>query len=92
MCMHAKSMQLCPTLCESMDCSLPGFSVHGILISRQEYWRGLLCPPPGDLPHPGIERASPVSPALQPDSFTTEPFGKPSQSYMLSSKSEFLLF
>ena len=32
--------------------------------SRQEYWSGLLCPPPGDLPDPGIE---PVSPALQTD-------------------------
>ena len=28
---------------------------------RQEYWNGLLCPPPGDLPHPGIK---PWSPAL----------------------------
>ena len=27
--------------------------------SRQEYWSGLLCPPPGDLPDPGIEPASP---------------------------------
>ena len=26
--------------------------------SRQEYWSGLLCPPPGDLPHPGIELTS----------------------------------
>ena len=60
--------------------------------SRQEYWSGLLCPPPGDLPHPGIEPASSMSPALQLDSFTTEPLGKPSKSYMLSSKSEFLLF
>ena len=33
--------------------------------SRQEYWSGLPCPPPGDLPHPGIE---PPSPALQADS------------------------
>ena len=32
---------------------------------RQEYWRGLPCPPPRDLPHPGIEPTSPVSPALQ---------------------------
>ena len=30
--------------------------------SRQEVWSGLLCPPPGDLPDPGIE---PMSPALQ---------------------------
>ena len=33
--------------------------------SRQEYWSGLLCPPPGDLPNPGIEPVSPASPALQ---------------------------
>ena len=30
----AKSLQLCPTLCDPMDCSLPGFSVHGILQAR----------------------------------------------------------
>ena len=38
--------------------------------SRQEYWSGLPCPPPGDLPHPGIE---PRSPALQADSLPSEP-------------------
>ena len=32
--------------------------------SRQEYWSGLPCPPPGDRPYPGIEPASPMSPAL----------------------------
>ena len=32
--------------------------------SRQEYWSGLPFPSPGDLPDPGIEPASPVSPAL----------------------------
>ena len=36
--------------------------------SRQEYWSGLLGPPLGDLPDPGIEPASPVAPALQADS------------------------
>ena len=30
-------------------------------LSRQEYWSGLLCPPPGDLPNPGTELVSPVS-------------------------------
>ena len=30
---------------------------------RQEYWSGLPCPPPGDLPDPGIEPMSPASPA-----------------------------
>ena len=42
--------------------------------SRQEYWNGLPCPPPGDLPNPGIE---PRSPALQVDSLLSEPPGKP---------------
>ena len=53
--------QLCPTLCNSMDCSLPGFSIHGIL-QASEYWSGLPFPSPGDLPDLGIE---PGSPALQ---------------------------
>ena len=39
--------------------------------SRQEYWSGLPCPPPGDLPDPGIEPASLMSPALAGRSFTT---------------------
>ena len=39
--------------------------------SRQEYWSGLLCPPPGDLPDPGIEPVSPISPALAGRFFTT---------------------
>ena len=42
--------------------------------SRQEYWSGLLCPPPGDFPDPGIE---PGSPALRADSLLSEPLGKP---------------
>ena len=42
--------------------------------SRQEYWSGLLCPPPGDLLNPGIE---PRSPALQANSLLSEPPGKP---------------
>ena len=42
--------------------------------SRQEYWTGLPCPPPGDLPNPGIESRSP---ALQADSLLPEPAGKP---------------
>ena len=50
-CIHAKSLQSCPTLCDPMDCSLPGFSVG---FSRQEYWSGLPSPLPGDLPNPGL--------------------------------------
>ena len=39
--------------------------------SRQEHWGGLPCPPPGDLPHPGMEPASLVSPAVVGRFFTT---------------------
>ena len=42
--------------------------------SRQEYWSGLPFPPPGDLPNPGIEPASPV---LVGGAFTTESPEKP---------------
>ena len=42
--------------------------------SRQEYWSGLPCPPPGDLPNPGIK---PRSPEWQADSLLSEPPGKP---------------
>ena len=38
--------------------------------SRQEYWSGLPCPPPGVLPNPGIELASLISPALAGGFFT----------------------
>ena len=66
--------QLCPTLCNPMDCSLPGSSVHGIL--RQEYWSGLAFPSPEDLPNPEIEPASLASPVLAGRLFTTELPGK----------------
>ena len=49
--------QWCPTLCSSMDCSVPGFSVHGIL--QKEYWSGYPFPSPGNLPNAGIEPGSP---------------------------------
>ena len=53
---RAKVFQLCPTLCNPMDyivCQAPlsmGFSMR-------EYWSGLPCPPPGELPNPGIKPA-----------------------------------
>ena len=64
------ALQSCPTLCDPMDyiaCQAPlsmGFS-------RQEHWSGLPCPPPGDLPDPGMEPASLMSPALAGRFFTT---------------------
>ena len=60
--MCAKLLQLCLILCDPVNCSPPGSSIHGF--SRQEYWSGLPCPPPGDLPEPGTESASLTSPAL----------------------------
>ena len=45
--------------------------------SRQEYWSGLPFPSPGDLPDPGIEPESFVSPALAGGFITTAPPGKP---------------
>jgi len=45
-----------------MDHSLPDFPVHGVLQARILEW--LPCCPPGDLPDPVIEPASPVPPAL----------------------------
>ena len=44
--------------------------------SRREYWRGVPFPPPGDLPNPGIERTSLISPALQVGSLPLAPPGK----------------
>ena len=61
-CVHAKSLQSCPMLYDPMDCSLPGSSSMGF--SSQEYWNGLPCPSLVDLPDPGIEPASLMSPAL----------------------------
>ena len=47
----AKLLQPCPALCDPMDCSPPGSSVHGF--SRQECWRGLPWSPPGIFPSQG---------------------------------------
>ena len=49
--------------------------------SRQEYWSGLPFPTPGNLPDPGIETTSLVSPALAGEFFITAPSGKPTSSY-----------
>ena len=68
-CVHAKSLQSYPTLWDPMNCSPSGSSVHGI--SRQEYWRRLPCPPPGNLPDPGIKSTSLVYLASAGGFFTT---------------------
>ena len=80
--MCAKSLQLCLTLCGTMDYSLPGSSVHGIPWARVQGWVAM--PSSGDLPDPAIE---PVSQGLnlhllcllhwQADSLPLAPSGKP---------------
>ena len=51
--------------------------------SRQEYWTGLPCRPPGYLPNPGIK---PRFPALQADSLLSEPSGKPQRTALRGKK------
>ena len=63
-------VQLCLTLSDPMDYSLPSSSVCGIFQAR--------CCSGLSLPDPGIVSASPVSPALQGDSSLAEPLGKSS--------------
>ena len=82
--------QSCLTLCDPMDCSLPGSSVHGVFQATVLEWAaisfsrgssrpkgrrsGLPFPSPGDLPDPRVES---VSPTLQADALLSEPPGKP---------------
>ena len=68
--------QSCPTLCNTMDYSLTGSSVHGIL--QAEYWSGLPFPSPGDLPYPGI---NPMSLAWQAVSLPSELQRKPQKKW-----------
>ena len=62
------------TLCDPMDCSPPGSSVHGILQTRMLEWVAISFP--RGLPNPGIE---PRSPELQADSLLSESPRKPSR-------------
>ena len=61
------------SLCDPVDCNQAPPSMG---FSKQEYWSGLPCPCPGDLPNPGME---PRSPALRADTLPSEAPGKPKQ-------------
>ena len=65
----AKLHQSCLTLCDTRNFSPPGSLSVGF--SRQEYWRGLPLPPPGDLLDSGIKPASLMSPVLAGGFFAT---------------------
>ena len=62
----AKSLQSCLTLCDPVDCSPPGSSVHGILQARRLEWVAM-----------SSSRGSSGPPALQVVSLWSEPPGKP---------------
>ena len=64
--------QSCLTLCDPVDCSLPGSSIHGILQARILEW--VVISFSRDLSNPGIE---PGSPSLQTDALPSEPPGNP---------------
>ena len=70
MCVPTKLFQSCPSLCDSVDYSLPGPSVHGTLQARIVEWVAMT----GDLPHPEIK---PASPALQADCLPLRHWGNP---------------
>ena len=73
---------LCSTLCTPWTVAHQAPLPMGF--SRQEYWSGLPCPPPGDLPNPWIKTASPVAPALQVGSLLLSHRGSPgAHIYML---------
>ena len=72
----------CPTLCEPMNCSLPGFSIHWIVQARVLEWGAF--PSPEDLPNPGVELGSP---ALQADA----PSELPDYSLILVAKDKILI-
>ena len=65
------------SLCDPMDCSPPA-SPLSMGFSRLEYCSGLSCPPPWDLPNPGIQ---PRSPTLQADSLLLSHQGNPGEAY-----------
>ena len=71
-CVHAQLSQSCLTLCDPMDCSRPGSSVHGLLQARILEWVAMPSSRGSSQP-----RIKPASPAVQVDSLPTEPPGKP---------------
>ena len=72
-CVCVKITQLCPTLCDCMDCSPPGSSVHGDS-PGQNTGVGSMFTSSGDLPNLRME---PRSPTLQVNSLLSEPQGSP---------------
>ena len=83
-------VQLCPALCDPMDYSPPWTLSMGFF--RHQYWSRSPFLSPKDLPHPGIEPVSLMSPALQADYLPAEPSGKPIFIHMYIQPSYFSVF
>ena len=66
----------------TVACQVP----QSVGFSKQEYWSRLSCPPPQDLPDPGIKPKSLLSPALAGRYFATRTTGKPQLTLYLNSK------
>ena len=67
-------------------CAVAGQASLSVGFSRQEYWSGLLCPPPGDLSNPGTEPASPMVLRWQAGSLPLAPPGNVTLSVCHSGK------
>ena len=87
LCMCAKSLQSCLTLCSPLDCSPQVPLSMGF--SRQEYWSGLPRPPPGDFPESGIKPVSFMSLALASRFFTASSTWEDLKFYYPQLKSKF---
>ena len=73
--MHA---QVCPTLCDPVDCS--SLALLSVGFPRQDYWSGLPFPSPEDLQNPETE---PVPPDWKADSFPLNHLGSPRECYIV---------
>ena len=78
---HVLSHYACSWLCAN-PWTVANQAPLSVGFSRQEYWSGLPCLPPGDLPDPRIELGSPVAPALQVDSLPLSHLGNPNQLWL----------
>ena len=74
----AKSLQLCPTLCDPIDCTPPGSSVHGILQARILEWVAMPSSKGASQPR---DRALIRISCIADGFFIAEPLGKPNSEY-----------
>ena len=88
MCVCAKSLQSCSTLCDPLDCTLQ--APLSMRFSRQKYWSGVPCSPPGDLFDPGTKPPSLLSPAMEGRFFTTSTTWEALQNHRAVYKSRLL--